>query len=59
MSKDNLDIFDLVGTDLKKHGYEYCGHCNGYGSSLKEEDPTCTKCKGTGLKKTLDNSTAS
>lgn len=27
---------------------EYCNHCNGYGSSLKEETDRCTKCNGTG-----------
>ena len=28
---------------------EECDHCNGYGSSLKEEADKCTKCNGTGL----------
>jgi len=26
-----------------------CDHCNGYGSSLKEDADRCTKCEGTGL----------
>ena len=26
-----------------------CPHCNGYGSSLKEECETCSKCGGDGL----------
>jgi DnaJ-class molecular chaperone len=54
-----MDIFDYLDADS---AFEYCDHCNGYGSSLK--DPTgvntCTKCHGTGLqykKKTLDKST--
>jgi len=59
MSIETLDIFDLIGTDLKAKGYEYCDHCNGYGSSLKEDANTCTKCKGTGIQKILDKSTAS
>jgi hypothetical protein len=25
-----------------------CTHCNGFGSSLKEDAATCTKCSGTG-----------
>ena len=54
MARDTLDIFDLIGTNLKANGYEYCNHCNGYGSSLKETEVTCTKCKGTGLQKVLD-----
>jgi predicted Zn-ribbon and HTH transcriptional regulator len=27
----------------------WCAHCNGYGSSLKEESERCTHCDGTGL----------
>lgn len=26
-----------------------CPHCNGYGSSLLESAPTCTRCSGTGV----------
>ena len=47
---ENIDIFDMIG-NLEENGYRFCGHCNGYGSSLKESAPTCTKCKGTGLEK--------
>lgn len=36
---------------LTEHGMEICGHCNGYGSSLKEPDDKCTKCGGSGLVK--------
>lgn len=36
-----------------KYGYEYCSHCNGYGSSLN--DPMgvdrCTKCGGSGYQR--------
>lgn len=31
------------------HGLTECPHCNGYGSSLKEEAESCTFCNGTGL----------
>lgn len=27
-----------------------CTHCNGYGSSMKEEQDTCSVCGGSGLK---------
>ena len=39
--------------DPFKHGYKWCPHCNGYGSSLKDSEGTntCTKCHGTGLVK--------
>ena len=44
----------------EKHGYKICGHCNGYGSSLK--DPAtqikCSKCHGTGLLKEKKNENA-
>jgi len=40
-----------VMLDPQKHGYEQCSHCNGYGSSLKEDSPRCTVCQGTGLVK--------
>ena len=33
----------------EQHGLEFCPHCDGYGSSLKEPDDRCTKCNGTGL----------
>jgi len=33
----------------QKHNLVECPHCNGYGSSLKEESERCTLCKGTGL----------
>ncbi len=33
----------------EKYGYEECTHCNGYGSSLKEDTPVCSKCQGNGL----------
>jgi DnaJ-class molecular chaperone len=38
--------------DPAKYGYVQCGHCNGYGSSLKESAPKCTRCGGLGLVKT-------
>lgn len=39
----------------EKHGYEVCSHCNGYGSSLKEDPNICTKCNGYGIiKKSWD-----
>ena len=33
----------------EKHGLVECPHCAGYGSSLKEPDPKCTACGGSGL----------
>ena len=35
----------------EKYGLVQCDHCNGYGSSLKESNDTCTKCGGSGLVK--------
>ena len=39
------------GADHEGCGYvpEQCDHCNGYGSSFKEDADRCTKCHGTGL----------
>ena len=39
-----------------KYGHDICDHCNGYGSSLKEEADRCTKCGGSGLVKMEDKS---
>ena len=31
--------------------YQYCTHCNGFGSSLLDKgDTRCTQCGGTGLR---------
>jgi len=30
-------------------GTEWCPHCNGYGSSLREASDRCTRCGGSGL----------
>jgi len=55
MSKETIDIFEVNISDPNSK-FEYCDHCNGYGSSLKEEADTCTKCKGTGIQiKRSDN----
>ena len=36
----------------EEHGYKECDHCNGYGSSFKDEgDERCSKCGGAGLVK--------
>ena len=43
----NMDIL----FNPEKHGYKQCEHCGGYGSSLKESNPRCSKCDGTGLVK--------
>jgi len=48
------NILDL-SLDPKKYGMEQCGHCNGYGSSLKEASPICTQCEGSGLQKMKKN----
>lgn len=44
------DSFE-VHLNPEKYGYKVCSHCNGYGSSLKEEADTCTRCGGSGLVK--------
>jgi DnaJ-class molecular chaperone len=41
----------------EKYGYEQCPHCNGYGSSLKEDQNTCSRCFGSGLVKKADRET--
>lgn len=33
----------------EKFGFRQCPHCNGYGSSLKEEADRCTMCGGSGV----------
>lgn len=38
-----------VMMDPEKFGRMVCPQCNGYGSSLKEPAPTCTRCGGDGL----------
>ena len=42
--------FDIL-LNPKKYGYTVCRQCNGYGSSLRESAPRCTKCGGSGLVK--------
>lgn len=37
-----------------KYGLKQCPHCNGYGSSLKEQASRCTVCGGSGLVKKTD-----
>jgi DnaJ-class molecular chaperone len=46
-------MFDIM-LDPKAYGYKECGHCNGYGSSLLEDNARCTVCSGTGLVKDED-----
>lgn len=46
--------FDIM-LNPHKYGYIQCSHCNGYGSSLKEETDRCTKCGGLGLVKSADD----
>lgn len=36
-----VDEFEIM-LNPKKYGFEVCGHCNGYGSSLKENADRCT-----------------
>jgi DnaJ-class molecular chaperone len=51
--KEKLRFMGKDPRDFEGCGYipniSECGHCNGYGSSLKEEADKCTKCGGTGL----------
>ena len=35
----------------EEQGCVQCNHCNGYGSSLKENGNTCSRCGGTGMVK--------
>jgi len=42
----------------EKYGLTQCDHCNGYGSSLKEDSAQCTKCGGTGLVKKAERGAA-
>ena len=35
----------------QRYGYRECTHCNGYGSSFKEDCATCSQCGGSGLVK--------
>jgi hypothetical protein len=43
-------MFDYELTrSLEDQGLMECTHCNGYGSSLKEEAERCTECDGTGI----------
>jgi DnaJ-class molecular chaperone len=37
-------------------GMRWCPHCNGYGSSLKEDAERCTHCGGSGLVTAADHS---
>jgi hypothetical protein len=39
------------GDDLGQvpDGFKWCDHCNGYGSSVKDQNDRCAKCNGTGL----------
>ena len=45
----NIPFEAMLNPD--KYGLKQCGHCNGYGSSLKDPPGvnTCTKCGGGGL----------
>ncbi len=38
-----------IMADPEAHGFKVCSHCNGYGSSLKEQSDKCTHCGGLGL----------
>ena len=43
------EVSKALGYDVENT--KVCDHCNGYGSSLKEENAKCTKCGGSGLVK--------
>ena len=40
-----MNILDYIRNPER---YKECGHCNGYGSSLKESGSTCSVCGGSG-----------
>jgi rRNA maturation endonuclease Nob1 len=44
MNDVRADMFGRI-----PEGMKWCRHCNGYGSSLKEESGRCTHCGGSGL----------
>jgi DnaJ-class molecular chaperone len=46
-----MSIFQEIIQDPEKFGYKECGHCNGYGSSLKDPDGVdrCSQCGGSGV----------
>jgi DnaJ-class molecular chaperone len=44
MSSMSHDPFGAV-----PQGMRWCPHCNGYGSSPREDAERCTHCAGTGL----------
>jgi DnaJ-class molecular chaperone len=42
---------DMTRNDIGRipEGMNWCPHCNGYGSSLKERGQHCSHCGGSGL----------
>jgi hypothetical protein len=47
--EDFVDVDDFDAIEKGTHPeFVSCDHCNGYGSSLKEEADRCTKCGGRG-----------
>jgi len=42
------DVWSNLG-DISANKLKECYHCNGYGSSLKEEQERCSVCDGVGL----------
>lgn len=38
-------------TDDRTREPDWCPHCNGYGSSLREASARCTQCGGSGLRR--------
>ena len=51
-----VDKFEIM-LNPEKYGYKQCPHCNGYGSSLKDQEGVdrCSRCGGTGLVKKGSN----
>jgi len=40
----------ISAKDIMQHPerYKECDYCNGYGHSLKDDEPVCKKCNGSG-----------
>ena len=50
-----LSVLANQGQQMSNTVIADCPNCNGYGSSLKEEAETCSKCGGLGLVRTTNH----
>ncbi len=47
-----FSLLSLSPAKMADIGLQQCPHCNGYGSSLKEQADRCSTCDGLGLVRT-------